>query len=115
MKPLEPGHPPVGVVANQARIDSVGVQNRLCHMRFDLIGKRSDDRVELGLILLHLLSIGVRTRTSASEICISDSSTASPELSVWHGLCATNQHAVNSRQFNEDATQILASCSGPPF
>jgi hypothetical protein len=33
-------------------------------MRFDLIGKRSDDRVELGLIFLHLLSIGVQTRTT---------------------------------------------------
>jgi hypothetical protein len=60
MKPLKPGHHPVGVVPNQARIDSVRVQNRLRHMRFDLIGKRSYDRVELGLILLHLLSIGVR-------------------------------------------------------
>src|SRR6202171_6687796 len=102
MKPLEPRHHSVGVVTNQARIDPVGVQNGLRHMRFDLIGKRSDDRVELGLIFLHLLSIGVRTRTSTTEICISDSSAASPAVPLWHGLCPTNWDAANTRRINED-------------
>jgi len=33
-------------------------------MRFDLVGKRPDDRVELGVIFLHLLSI---ERTDTDE------------------------------------------------
>src|SRR5689334_7932452 len=47
MKLLQPRHHAAGVVTNETRVDSVGVQHRLCDLRMNLVGKRPDNRVEL--------------------------------------------------------------------
>ena len=47
MEPLQPGKHPVGVVANQVRIDTVRIQNGLRDMRFDFVGKGADDGRQL--------------------------------------------------------------------
>src|SRR5438309_3130353 len=54
MKPLQPGHHSASIVANEIGVDSVGVEDRLRDVGLDLIGKGSDDRVELGRPRLHL-------------------------------------------------------------
>lgn len=54
VQPLEPRHHSIGIVPNQVGVDSVGVENRLRDMRFDFVGKRPDDRVELRRVCLHL-------------------------------------------------------------
>src|SRR3954470_13240989 len=55
MKPLEPRHHAAGVVPNEIGIDTVGIEDGLGQVRIDLVGKGSNDGVQLWQGSLHLI------------------------------------------------------------
>jgi uncharacterized protein YecT (DUF1311 family) len=61
VKPLEPGHHAIRVIANQIGVNSIGIENCLRHMRFAFTGEGPDYRIELWSIFFHLVSIAPDT------------------------------------------------------